>query len=369
MESSNNPPQKSFGAYLTIAVFVGSLILLCAICLGGGLLTSRYAFPNTASTRTALAELFLTVTPLVTPSTVANAEQALPTPTIYLQPAETQAQVTPTFAPPIWLTPPPGKIVYVCFDGSFDQICLMNGDGGGKVQLTWEDATSFYPSLSPGGEQIVFSSRRDGNFEIYSMNIDGSDVTQLTDNIGSLYAPEISPNGKRIVFTIESGGKQEIWIMKVDGSNARPVSSEDSQGIDPTWSPEGDQIAFASKRGGSTQIHIINSDGTKLRQITRGLSGIGGRSSWSPDGEWLAFYAGPEGNRNIFLIGVDGKDLRQLTDGGDNLGPSFSPDGEWIAFTSFRDGNNEIYVMHTDGSHVTRMTGDPLSDWQPRWGR
>ncbi len=157
--------------------------------------------------------------------------------------------------------------------------------------------------------------------------------------------------------------------MKADGSNARPISAEDSQGIDPTWSPDGDQVAFASNRGGSTQLYTINSDGTKVHQVTRGIKGMGGRSSWSPDGELLAFYAGPDGDRNIYTIGVDGKNLTQLTTGGDNLGPSFSPDGEWIAFTSFRDGNNEIYVMRSDGTEQTRMTGDSRSDWQPRWGQ
>ena len=54
----------------------------------------------------------------------------------------------------------PGKIVYTCYDGEFDQICLMNADGSQNRQLTFEKATSYYPSLSPDGEAIVFSSRR-----------------------------------------------------------------------------------------------------------------------------------------------------------------------------------------------------------------
>jgi len=69
------------------------------------------------------------------------------------------------------------------------------------------------------------------------------------------------------------------------------------------------------------------------------------------------------------IINVDGTGLVQLTNGGDNLGPSWSPEGDWITFTSFRDGNNEIYIMHPDGTGVTRLTNNPTSDWQPRWGR
>jgi TolB protein len=31
-----------------------------------------------------------------------------------------------------------------------------------------------FPAWSPDGEQIIFQTQRDGNFEIYIMNADGS---------------------------------------------------------------------------------------------------------------------------------------------------------------------------------------------------
>ena len=266
-------------------------------------------------------------------------------------------------------SPPPGKIVYVCFDGHFDQICLMNADGSGQVQLTDTDSTNFYPSLSPDGQEIAFSSRRDGNFEIYLMDIHGKNLKQLTKNLGNLYAPAISPKGNRIAFTAETGGKQSIWIMQMDGSNPHPLTAGGGTDIDPVWSPDAELIAFASSRNGTTTLYTVTADGKKVQKVFKEKDiKIGGRSSWSPDGRWLAFYAGPQADHNIYLVDVDGQTLKQLTHGGDNLAPSFSPDGQWLAFTSFRDGNNEVYVMRTDGSQVTRLTYNPRSDWQPRWG-
>jgi len=260
-------------------------------------------------------------------------------------------------------TPPTGRIAFACYVNQIDQICLMNADGMNRTQLTDFPATAFYPSISPDGTTIYFSSNQSGNFEIYSVSVEGGGAKKLTNDIGSLYAPGLSPNGEWIIFTNNGNG---LWLMHPNGKKAHPLTDRDD--IDPTWSPDGSMIAFASSRAGGRQLFVMNADGTDIRQVTN-LNDMGGRSSFSPDGTKLAFYRGPKGDHNIYIINVDSTGLVQLTNGGDNLGPSWSPDGNWIAFTSFRDGNNEIYIIHPDGTGLTRLTNTPISDWQPRWGR
>lgn len=261
---------------------------------------------------------------------------------------------------------PSGQIVFTCFIKKIDQICLMNADGSGQVQVTKFQSTAFYASLSPDGQAIYFSSHESGNFEIYSILVNGKNMKRLTKGIGSLFAPEPSPNGQQIVFTNDSAGRQGIWVMDINGD--APHAITDHNDIDPAWSPDGSMIAFASSQSGTRQLFIMSADGSNIRPVTN-LDNMGGRSTWSPDGTKLAFYAGPTGDHNIYVINVDGTKLVQLSHEGDNLGPSWSPDGNWIAFTSFRDGNNEIYIMHPDGTEQMRLTNNLISDWQPRWGK
>jgi TolB protein len=292
-----------------------------------------------------------------------------PTATLIPTILPTLDQTFPTSIPsprpfPVGENPPAGKIAFTCYIKQIDQICLMNADGTGRQQLTDFEATSFYPSISPDGQTVYFTSKRRGSFDIYSIDIKGKNLQRLTRDIGALYAPELSPNGERIVFTNHGNG---LWVMRADGNNPRPLTYRDD--IDPTWSPDGSMIAFASTRnGGQRQLYVMNANGSDVRQLTD-LNNMGGRSTWSPDGTKLAFYRGPEGDHDIFIINIDGTGLERLTDGGDNLGPSWSPDGNWIAFTSFRDGNNNIYIMRPDGTDITPLTDNPISEWQPRWGR
>lgn len=323
------------------------LIALCGIVIWFAYIVQNLPIPTSTSTQITLVESSTPNSPILQFST-----STLPPPTDSLIPSP-----IPNFGD----SPPQGKIVFVCYVKQIDQICLMNADGTGRVQLTDFDATAFYPSLA--GEMIYFSAKRDGGFEIYSINVNGDETQRLTRDLGSLYAPELSPSGQLILFTNNGNG---LWVMKPDGDNPRPLTDRDD--IDPTWSPDGSMIAFASSRNGQRQLFVMNSDGSNIRQVTN-LNNMGGRSTWSPDGTRLAFYRGPAGDHNIYIINVDGTGLVQLTNGGDNLGPSWSPDGNWIAFTSFRDGNNEIYLIHPDGTGLTRLTNNSISDWQPRWGR
>jgi TolB protein len=89
-------------------------------------------------------------------------------------------------------------------------------------ELTADD-TDTAPAISPNGKQIVFMSRRDGNWNIYVVNNDGTGLKQLTDDPAEDGLPTWSPDGKVIAFVSNRGGPWAVWAMTPGGNGKRQL--------------------------------------------------------------------------------------------------------------------------------------------------
>ena len=89
-----------------------------------------------------------------------------------------------------------------------------------------------------GSDRIAFTSRRDGNREIYVTNADGSGQTRLTDNPYSDQDPSWSPDGTKIAFVSERlGAGTDIYVMNADGSDQTRLTDNTVNDLDPSWGP------------------------------------------------------------------------------------------------------------------------------------
>jgi TolB protein len=75
--------------------------------------------------------------------------------------------------------PPPGAVLRTF------EICVMNADGSGQVQLTNNTVNELTPSWSPDGQQIVFHRLVSGRFQLWLINADGTGLVQLTNTLGA----------------------------------------------------------------------------------------------------------------------------------------------------------------------------------------
>ncbi len=285
------------------------------------------------------------------------------------------------------------RIAFVSDRDGDEEIYVMNADGSGVEQLTFNDSDDRYPAWSPDGSRIVFASERENDadmYDIYVMNADGSGVEQLTDDCSN-YAPAWSPDGDRIAFT----SRGNIYVMNADGSGVELlmgtsrdscaqvfVSDRDGEAAwyirnadgsvepyeldgdswyrssvyaGPEWSPDGSRIALRTRLEAEFGVYVMNADGSGLEELSPNDVTLVGRVGWSPDGDRVVFGAtfGYGDDGEIYVVNVDGSSVVPLTDNEqEDYWPAWSPDGSRIAFVSERDGDTGIYVMNADGIDV-----------------
>jgi len=116
------------------------------------------------------------------------------------------------------------RLVYKGCAGTTCGLYLTDGvyNGTGLTQLT-DDTSDTNPEASPDGKEVVFMSRRDGNWEIYVMEnlVANGPVKRLTNNVANDGLPIWSPDGQTIAFASDQSGEWAIWAMNPDGSNQR----------------------------------------------------------------------------------------------------------------------------------------------------
>ena len=143
--------------------------------------------------------------------------------------------------------------------------------------------------------RIAFVSERDGNMEIYVMDNDGGNPRRLTNNPLDEWYPSWSPDGKRIAFTsMKNGGNWEIYVMDADGGNQRNLTKNPFSDRDPSWSPDGKRIAFVSNRDEdeNREIYVMDADGGNPQNLTKNPQNDLGPAWYNP-----AFAVAPAGKK------------------------------------------------------------------------
>ena len=116
--------------------------------------------------------------------------------------------------------------------------------------------------------------------DIFTADLDGKNLVRLTDTPGYDAEGSYSADGSQIVFTSFRDGDAEIYIMDADGKNPRRITHAKGYDGGPFFSPDGKRIIYRSDRKGNDllQIYVNNTEGTAERALTRTNSSTGGRT-------------------------------------------------------------------------------------------
>ena len=95
------------------------------------------------------------------------------------------------------------RFAYVVGEGNSAAIWSMNADGSDQTLLLEDQSGASDLAWSRDGGKIVFSSDKDGNFQLYMLLLEDSRVVQLTSPPGANYGASWSLDGNTLAFTFE----------------------------------------------------------------------------------------------------------------------------------------------------------------------
>ncbi len=241
--------------------------------------------------------------------------------------------------------------------GNLD-IWVRRVDGGRAYQVTSHQADDYLPVWNTQGNKLAFVSKReDAQGDVWMVRIstyaDFASVSgkpkRITTYQGLDSYPSFSPNGKELVFSSDRSGSEEIWVASLKTDHRRQISH--GGGTQPEWSPNGEWIAFTYFSGAESSqsdIYLIPA-ATALAESPRGASrfkdgriqitsnvAMEGFPTWSPDGEELAV------NRFAHDTNLDGR---------------ITP-----------DDNPQILRLSTRSAATFTITESAFFDITPHWG-
>ena len=190
---------------------------------------------------------------------------------------------------------PDGKSIAVSArDGEVNDrdVWIHDVAGGSKRVHSPAKGNDNFPIWSPDGKQIIWTSSRTGEYELYRQD------SLLLKQPASQYPRSISTGGKWLLYT-HADKKRDLYLLNLEGEpKPKPVFPGAQHWTDAgRFSPDGRHFAFVSNEAGPFEVYVGSvEDPAKRWKVSRELSnGWGGGGSgprWRADGKELFYTMG-----------------------------------------------------------------------------
>jgi tricorn protease len=198
------------------------------------------------------------------------------------------------------------------------------------------------PDLSPDGKLVAFSYLGD----IWTVETIGGVARPITMHEAHDYYPSFSPDGRWIAFSSNRFGGYDVFVVSSHGGKPRRLTFDSANDIVQGWTPDGKNILFTSYRGtdypGGSEVYSVSMEGGQDRKLPfREAKEI----SVASNGQYVAFSRGPgtwyrknyrgSSNDDLWVASMDGSNVRRLTDfNGQDTCPMWSPDNRKLFYVS-----------------------------------
>ncbi len=219
----------------------------------------------------------------------------------------------------------------------------------------------YYRHPTIAGDQIVFVSEDD----LWSVPSTGGVAHRLTANPGAASFPRLSPDGRRIAYTSRDEGQADVYVMDAVGGPAERLTYWGAVTHAVGWHHDAVVVSsdWAQPFAGWMHLHRVPADGTPptafgwgpARAVSFAPGGDGaviGRFSLDP-ARWKRYRGGRAGT---LWIDRDGSgEFRPLVSVEGTLADPMWV-GRRIYFLSDHEGHGNLYSVTPTGRSLTRHT-------------
>ena len=175
--------------------------------------------------------------------------------------------------------------------GVFQEIMVRDRITGEDRQLTHAQKNIDEVCWASNG-QIIFSSNRSGNTNLWMISADGGDPVQITKGSGPDLGIRISKDNSKLLYYVDEQ-IGDLWTGSLQSGVARQITNDDRVRYNAEVSPSGRQIAFVMTIGDvlnpTRAIYVSNIDGSGRVELTSPTTDIVNLPRWSPDEKRIAY--------------------------------------------------------------------------------
>jgi Tol biopolymer transport system component len=170
--------------------------------------------------------------------------------------------------------------------------------GGASTRFTFGSLVDANPVWSPDGSRIIFSSNRDGPYNLYQKPANGvKDEEVFLKSSEDKTATSWSRDGRFLLYTaVHPKTKNDLWVLPLEGGRKPvPFLITEFNERQARFSPDGRWVAHTSDESGQDEVYVrsfsMNSAGTAVEAGAKWpiSNGLGTDPRWRGDGGELYY--------------------------------------------------------------------------------